>query len=149
MVLMIDQENITLKLVIAHLTNLIKNKKDEIVKKTLTKLQAYNTMSKLLIIYYDLYPADDIGIIGGSMSFLENKRTVDDAMWINWIKSLDLTVKHKKLRNYNHLTLLQSFLAMGIFLENYFGVNNLAKDIKFLKENIKLAAEHKKVDPLL
>jgi len=119
------------------------------VQKKLTKLQAYNAMSKLLIIYYDLDSTGDIGIIGGSMSFLEDKRTADDAMWINWIESLELMLKHKKLRNYNHLTSLQAFLAMGIFLENYFGMNNLAKDIEFLEKNIKLAAEHKKIDPLL
>lgn len=117
--------------------------------KKLTKLQAYNAMSKLLIMYYDLDPTGDIGIIGGSMSFLEDKKTVDDAMWINWTKSLDLMFKHKNLRNYNHLTALQAFLAMGIFLENYFGRNDLAKDIEFLEKNIKIAAEHKKVNLLL
>ena len=119
------------------------------MKKKLTKLQAYNAMSKLLIMYYDLDPTGDIGIIGGSMSFLEDKKTVDDTMWINWTKSLDLMFKHKNLRNYNHLTALQAFLAMGIFLENYFGKNDLAKDIEFLEKNIKIAAEHKKVNLLL
>jgi hypothetical protein len=106
-------------------------------------------MSKLLIIYYDLDPTGDIGIIGGSMSFLEDKTTVDDRMWVDWIKSLEFMLKHKNLKNYNHLTVLQAFLAMGIFLENYFGVSDLAKDIEFLVKNIKFAAEHKKVDQIL
>ena len=117
--------------------------------KKLTKLQAYNAMVKLFIIYYYLDPLGDIGAVIGVMSFLKNKKTVDSAMWIIWSECLDEILEHKNLRNYNHLTSLQSFLAMGIFLEKYFGTINLLKDIEFLEDNARLARDKKRVDPVL
>ena len=117
--------------------------------KKLTKLQAYNAMVKLFIIYYYLDPSGDIGAIIGIMSFLQNKKTVDRAMWEIWTESLEKILKHKNLRNYNHLTSLQAFLAMGKLLEEYFGTTNLLKDIEFLEYNIRLAANKKRVDKIL
>ena len=119
------------------------------MKKKLTTLQAYNAMVKLFIIYYYLDPAGDIGVVIGCMSFLQNKKTVDSAMWEFWIECLDMILKHKNLRNYNHLTPLQAFLAIGLFLEGYFGTTNLLKDIEFLEQNIRLARDKKLVDPTL
>jgi len=58
-------------------------------------------------------------------------------------------LKHKKLRDYNHLTLLQAFVAMGLYLEEYFGTTNLAKDIEFFVYNTQLARDEKRVDPIL
>lgn len=117
--------------------------------KKLTKLQAYNAMVKLFIIYYYLDPSGDIGCVIGCMSFLKDKTTVDDAMWEVWGESLDIILKHKNLRNYNHLTPLQAFLAMGVFLEDYFGTTNLLQDIAFLESNVRLARDKKFVDPTL
>lgn len=119
------------------------------MKKKLTKLQAYNAMIKFLKIYYYLDPSGDIGVIIGVMSFLRDKTTVDSAMWEVWGESLDMLLKHKNLKNYNHLTILQSFLAMGLFLKDYFSTTDLAQDIKFLEYNIDLACNGKSVDQIL
>lgn len=119
------------------------------MQKKLTELQAYNAMVKLFIIIYYLDSSGDIGMVIGCMSFLEDKRIVDEAMWEIWRESLDLVLKHKNLRNYNHLSIIQAFLAMGFFLEEYFGIDNLAKDIKYLEDNINLARNKKLVDQIL
>ncbi len=119
------------------------------MQKKLTKLQAYNAMVKLFITYYYLDPTGDIGVVIGCMSFLQDKKTVDSAMWEIWGECLDLILKHKNLRNYNHLTRLQAFLAIGLFLEGYFGTTNLLKDIEFLEQNIRFARDRKSVDSTL
>lgn len=115
----------------------------------LTKLQAYNAMVKLFQIYYDLDPSGDLGIIIGCMSFLQDKKTVDTARWEIWGECLDSMLQHKNLRNYNHLTAWQAFLVVGLYLEEYFGTVDLARDIEFLEANIRLAADHKIIDTTL
>lgn len=119
------------------------------MQKKLTKLQAYNAFVKLLKIYYYLDSSGDIGMIIGCMSFLRDKKTVDNAMWEFWEESLCKSLKSKNLRDYNHLTVLQAFIACGFFLEEYFGRNNLAKDIDFLQCNMELASHKKLIDHVL
>ena len=119
------------------------------MQKKLTELQAYNAMVKLFIKYYDLDPSGDIGMVIGCMSFLKNKKTVDRAMWEIWIECLDKILKHKNLRNYNHITPLQAFLAVGYFLEEYFGTADLMQDIDFLEKNVRLATNKQRIDLIL
>lgn len=117
--------------------------------KKLTKLQAYNAMVKLFKIYYYLDPSGDIGAIIGSMSFLQDKRTADEAMWEIWIECLDLILNHRKIYDYDYVTSWDAFRAIGPFLENFFGTTNLLKDIDFLLKNIQLAHNKKQVDSTL
>ena len=119
------------------------------MKKKLTELQAYNAMAKLFQIYYDLDPSGDIGAILGSMAFLQDKKPMDAAMLQDWNNFIGKTLKHKNLRDYNHLTTLQAFLAMGLFLDYFYGINDISWEIKFIYDNVKLAAEHKKIDQVL
>lgn len=119
------------------------------MQKKLTKLQAYNAMSKLFKIYYKETKSDDLGSLLGSMSFISDKKTADIAMLEIWTESLDKIFNKKKLRHYNHLTILEAFLGMGQFLEEYCGKVDLELIIDFLEKNIQLAAQHKKVDPIL
>ena len=117
--------------------------------KKLTSLQAFNAVGRLLQIYFDKKPSSDLATILGSMSFLRNKKTADDAMWEIWTECLDKIFITKRLRNYNHLTVLQAFLGMGEFLEEYFGTTDVEPIINFLEQNAKLATEHKKIDVTL
>ncbi len=119
------------------------------MKKKLTKLQAFNVMSKLFKIYYKQTLSDDLGGILGGMSFVSDKRTADIAMLEIWTECLDKSFIAKRLRNYNHLTPLQAFLGMGEFVEEYFGIIDVEPIINFLEQNAKLAAEHKEIDKIL
>ena len=119
------------------------------MSKKLTKLQAYNAVTKLFQMYYDLDPSGDIGGILGSMAFLPDKTTADDAMLEIWTECLDEILKHKNLRNYNYITISQAFLAGGILLEGFYGTNDNSSEIKFLQENTKLLANKKTVDSIL
>ena len=117
--------------------------------KKLTELQAYNAMAKLFQVYYDLDPSGDIGGILGSMAFLQDKKPMDAAMLQDWNKFIRVILKHKNLRDYNHLTALETFLAMGLFLDYFYGTNDISWEIKFIQDNVKLAVEHKIIDPTL
>jgi hypothetical protein len=119
------------------------------MKKKLTKLQAFNAVGRLFQMYFDDKPSRDLATMLGSMSFLRNKKTVDDGMWEIWTESLDKYLRHKKLRDYNHLSILQSFLVMGIYLEGFLGTEDLDKNAEFLQQNIRNAREKKKVDQIL
>lgn len=115
------------------------------MKKKLTQVQAFNAMSKLFDIYYKQTRSDDLGSILGSMSFVSEKRTADPAMWEIWIESLD----KMNLVGDDQLTILEAFLVVGYFLEEYFGITNLEHSIDFLEQNINPAANENNVDPLL
>lgn len=119
------------------------------MQKKLTELQAFNAMSKLFKIYYNQTQSDDLGGILGGMSFISDKKTADIAMLEIWNECLDKILKKNRLRNYNHLTILQAFLAMGEFIEEYLGCPDMEPIIIFLQDNIQFAAEHKKIDPIL
>ncbi|MBV8661187.1 MAG: hypothetical protein JO129_03530 [Candidatus Dependentiae bacterium] len=113
--------------------------------KKLTQMQAFNAMSKLFNIYYKQTRSDDLGGILGSMSFVSEKRTADPAMWEIWIESLE----KKDLIKHDLLTTLEAFLAVGCFLEEYFGTTDLESPIDFLELNINNAENKKHVDSAL
>jgi len=111
------------------------------MQKKLTELQPFNAMVKLFKKYYDLDSSGDIAVIAGSMNFLQDKKTVDEAKWEIWTECLDVNLKHKKLKNYNYVTVLQAFLAIGHFLEGFFGTTGIASDIIFIQQNMQLARD--------
>jgi hypothetical protein len=119
------------------------------MNKKLTKLQGFNAITKLFQIYYDLDPSGDIGGILGSMAFLRDRRTTDESILEFWTECLDVILKHKNLRDYNHLTPLQVFLAAGDFLEGFYGITDISWEIKFIQQNVRLARDKKLVDPTL
>lgn len=119
------------------------------MQKKMTQLQAYNAMAKLFQIYYELDSSGDLCEILGVMSFLQDKKTVDMYMFEDWIKCLDSIFVDKNLHNYNHITILQAFFAIGLFLKNFFRTDHLAFDIKFLEQNTNLAKNNGLIDPIL
>lgn len=119
------------------------------MQKKLTELQAFNAMAKLFKIYSKLDPSGDIGGILGSMSFLRDKKPVDRAMLRDWNRCIRIFLGHKNLRNYNYLTPLQAFWAIGPFLEFFFGTTDVTPEIKFLQENMRLAQDKKIIDLVL
>ncbi len=119
------------------------------MKQKLTELQAFNAMTKLFQIYYDLDPSGDIGGILGSMAFLQNKKPMDRAMLKDWTECLNDVLKNKNLRNYNHLTPLQALLAAGLFLEGFYGTTDISWEIKYIEDNVKLIAKKELIDQTL
>ena len=59
----------------------------------LTLREAYLAMYKFLDNEYALTQSDDIGILLGGMSFLEDGRTADEAAWEDWIHAVKETKK--------------------------------------------------------
>jgi hypothetical protein len=119
------------------------------MQKKLTELQAFNAVGRLLQMYFDKKPSGDLATILASMSFLQDKKTVDRGMWNIWIRSLDKVLKYKNLHDYNHLTILQSFFAMGLYLEDFLGTEDLDEYVEFLECNVRNARDKKPVDPIL
>ena len=115
------------------------------MNKNLTPLQAFNAMAKLFQIYYDLDPSGDIGGILGSMAFLPDQQPIDRAMLQDWQECLD----ESKENTQNNITTWQAFVAMGIFLENFFGTKNISWEIQFLQDNARQAHSKQNVDPVL
>ena len=119
------------------------------MQKKLTKLQAFNAVGRLLQMYFDHKPSGDLATILSNMSFLNNNEMIDNIMWDIWINSLDRIFRHKNLRNYKKITLREAFLAMGVYLEDFFGFDDLDEDIIFLEQQIRIFREKKTIDPVL
>jgi hypothetical protein len=119
------------------------------MEKKLTKLQAYNATVKLFRIYYRLTDSDDLGGILGGMSFLQNNKTADSAMWEIWGECLEKIFPHKKIQNFKFLTRLEAFIAMGYFLEEYYGKVDVENITIFLENNAQLALDKKCIDKVL
>ncbi len=83
------------------------------------------------------------------MAFLQNKTTTDAAILKFWTECLDNILKSKNLRNYNHLTVFQSFLAIGPLLEDSYGTTDISWEIKFIQDNVINAVNQQPVDPVL
>ena len=87
----------------------------------LTPLQAYAAMQLFLEDYFQKTSSDSLGSLLGSMSFLEDGHTADPALWVDWTEAV----------NYQEcLTALQAFVAMNLFLHNYYGDNYPSVTIK-------------------
>lgn len=56
---------------------------------TMTPEQAYQAMFLFLERYYEATGADDIGVLLGSMSLLEDGQPADPAMWADWCKAVE------------------------------------------------------------
>lgn len=112
------------------------------MQKKLTKLQAFNAISKLFQIYYKQTSSDDYGTLLGAMSFIYTYRTADPAMLEIWTEALNKTFSFKRLRSYNYLSSLQVLKALPFFLEEFFGKNSF-DDINFIIKEIELILNKK------
>ncbi len=118
------------------------------MQKKITKLQAYNAMTKLLQIYFDNQPSSDLAMLLSGMSFLQNHKTVDLAMWEIWGECLERILHEKNLRNFNYLTFLEAFIVMGNFLEHILQYPEDER-IKKIEDNAILARDNNKIDTVL
>jgi len=89
---------------------------------SLTKLQSYNIINRLLENYYKQTNSDDIGSLLSVMQFLPDNMTADPAIWEDWIDSIE---------NKSILTKQEAFNGMIKFLEIYYGFTSSA-DAKLL-----------------
>ena len=80
---------------------------------SLTQLQAYNTMYKLLDDYYQKTKLEDIMSLLGVMCFSVDGRTADPAVWEDWIEA----ISDKKT-----LTKQEAFAGMVRFFEEYHSI---------------------------
>lgn len=116
------------------------------MQKKLTKLQSFNAVAKLLQIYFDRKPSSDLAIVLTNMSFLKNKHMIDSIMWEIWLKSLSQVIK---IQTYKKVTIEQAFIAMGLYLEDFLGTEDIENDMIFLQYNIRNFSKNKLVDPVL
>jgi len=98
---------------------------------SLTKLQGYNVMYKLLDDYYKKTKSEDIlGLLPG-MLFLVDGGTLDSAIWEDWIEAIG----DKKM-----LTKQEAFHGMIRFLEAYHCLTTYAY-AKSLADEMRLAKD--------
>ena len=119
------------------------------MEKKITQLQGFNAVSMLFDIYYVETLSDDLGGILGSMSFLSDGSTADQAMWEVWVEFLDKILEERSVIDRDYINPIYAFLAIKPFLEYFFGVEDLSLEISFFIQNAKNAAEQKLVDPFL
>lgn len=106
--------------------------------KKLTALQAYNAMTLYLDNYYNHTLSDDIGSLLGCMQFIGD-RTVDLALWDDWIDAVD--------SNQKELSILEAFIAMKRYLQGY-AERISSKEVKGMLENMQLISENETIDPI-
>ena len=51
--------------------------------------QAYLAMFEFLDSYYQLTKSDDIGVLLGSMSLLQDGKPADSALWNDWLRATE------------------------------------------------------------
>jgi len=78
---------------------------------SLTQLQGYNIMHKLLNSYYDKTKLEDIMLLLPGMFFLYDNNTADPAIWEDWIEAINDKKK---------LTKQEAFDGMIRFFEAYY-----------------------------
>jgi hypothetical protein len=98
---------------------------------SLTQLQSYNAMFKLLDYYYKEIKLDDLGCLLSSMCFLADGDTVDSAIWEDWIDAI-----HDK----KTLTKQEAFDGMIRFFEIYHDLTSSA-EAKVLIDKLRLAKD--------
>ena len=96
---------------------------------SLTQLQGYNTMAKLLDSYYKKTNSDDFGGLLGDMSFLVDGCTADPAIWGDWTDAIS---------DKSTLTKQEAFDGMIRFLEIYHDLTSSA-DAKSLIDEMRSA----------
>ena len=57
----------------------------------LTADQAYRAMLYFLELYYNSTRDDGIGALLGGMAILEDGKPADPALWVEWLKAVDIT----------------------------------------------------------
>lgn len=58
--------------------------------------QSYLAMQLFLEKYYNLTGSDDIGSLLGSMQMSDDGKTMDPAIWDDWLSSVEKTLENSK-----------------------------------------------------
>ena len=66
------------------------------IVKTLTELQACETMKKFLEKYYHRTASDDVGSLLGDLQMLQDGITADPAAWNDWIHCIQEVLQKNK-----------------------------------------------------
>ena len=98
---------------------------------SLTQLQSYNAMFKLLDYYYKEAKLDDLSWLLSGMCFIVDSSTFDLAIWEDWIDAI-----HDK----KTLTKQEAFDGMIRFFEIYHDLTSSA-ELKVLIDEIRLAKD--------
>ena len=106
---------------------------------SLTQLQGYNAMFKLLDYYYKKTKSDDLGSLLGVMCFFVDGSTVDPAIWEDWTDAI-----HDK----KTLIKQEAFNGMIRFLEIYYDFTSSA-DAKMLIDKLRLAKDCNDINVLI
>lgn len=61
----------------------------------LTEKEAYTAMYAYLVKVYEMTQSDDIGSLLGSMSTLSDGKTVDPAIWDDWLQCINEVKQNK------------------------------------------------------
>ena len=59
------------------------------MEEMLSTKDAYKAMFVFLERIYNITKSDELGILLGSMSLLDNNKPVDSAMWEDWLKAIE------------------------------------------------------------
>jgi hypothetical protein len=98
------------------------------VNKLLNPRQAFFVMQVFLEDYFRVTSSDSVGSLLSCMQFLEDGQTADPALWEDWCK---IVGSHS-------ITIMQTFLAMNIFLSLHFqqtssiNIKNILNDISLV-----------------
>ena len=98
---------------------------------SLTQLQGYNVMYKLLDQYHKETNLDDLAVLLGAMCFLIDGSTADPAIWHDWLDA----IQNKKI-----LTKQEAFDGMISFFEIYQDIGP-SDDVKAFLDEIYLAKD--------
>lgn len=114
----------------------------------LTRVQGFNAVFKLFEIYYRETGSENITTMLSSMTFSSDQRVFDAGMWEIWIESIDKIFNEEGVKNHEYLTALQTFKAIPLYLEGFYGTDFFA-DIMFLVSGIRLVIKDKSTDSVL
>jgi len=98
---------------------------DETVERRLTKLQAFNVMTKFLDEYYEVTASDFMGGLISSLFFLPDGVTADPAFWSEWDDAIKKILHDQNSEKYVEeilgisVTESQAFKAMVQFFKDY------------------------------
>ncbi len=123
----------------------------------MTRLQAFNAMFKLFEIYYKEKGSGTVrGSLShstldphsGNISIMLGMMNFDESLWEIWIESIDKTIDKKDLKNHDLLTPLQSFKAIPLYLEGFYGTD-LFEDIISFVFDLRFVVKNTSLDSIL
>lgn len=109
----------------------------------LTIKEGYKTMYLFLELYYKKTSSDDIGSLLGCMSFLQNERTADLALWEDWMDAIN-TLQVKPVKD--ELSVAEAFEAMRFYFESY-QARGSSDDIASILNDMHYSSDRTTVNP--